>query len=353
MQKTKRVTMADVAAHAGVSSTAVSLVLNGRTGTRLSEEVAARVRAAARDLGYRPNLTARALTTRRSQVLGFVSEMVTTGRFGSDLIRGALEEARKQGQVLFIAETAGEPAAAGEEVDALIDRQVDGIIFAATRPDRLSIPAHPRETPVVMLNAVAEGEIAVLPDEYRGARNIVDLLLDAGHTNEVAVIGAALSQVEEESLTVAVRRRLQGIAASLDEHNVQPIAEIPCEPWSLQTGYRAVHGLLASGVRPRALICLNDRVAYGAYRALGEAGLGIPDDVSIVSFDDDDIAVYLDPTLTTAAFPYQEMGALAVRLLLAENPERKEYLVDMPIRVRGSVKLPGGVPISAGPDRAH
>jgi LacI family transcriptional regulator len=346
--------MADVAAKAGVSSTAVSLVLNNRVGTRLSEEAVARVRAAAADLGYRPNLTARALSTRRSQVLGFVSEFVTTGRFGSDLIRGALQEAKRHGQVLLIAETVGEPDAAREAVEALVDRQVDGIIFAATVPEQISIPAHPNETPVVMLNAVAHGaSIAVLPDEYEGGLEIVNLLLDAGHTQDVALIGETLSHVDNEELTAAVRLRLRGIKAALDLHKVHPVAEIPCQPWSLQSGFEAVRNLISGGTRPRALICLNDRLAYGAYRALAAAGLNVPDDVSVVSFDDDDIALYLDPPLTTAAFPYEEMGALAVRLLLADNPEEQEHLIHMPIRVRGSVKLTGEMPRSTGPDSAH
>jgi LacI family transcriptional regulator len=336
----KRTTMADVAEHAGVSKTAVSLVLNNRVGTRLSEDLADRVRSVAAELGYRPNLTARSLTTQRSQIVGFVSELVTTGRFGNALIRGALHEAKRQGHVLFIAETAGEPGAALEAVDALIDRQVDGIIFAATRPEQLEVPDIPKEIPVVMLNATAgDGIPSVLSDEYEGARKIVNLLLDAGHTADLAIIGRSQEQPEDDTLTVGVRRRLDGIWASINAHGVTPIAQVPCEPWSLESGYAAVREILDAGIRPRALICLNDRIAFGAYRALNEDDLHIPDDVSIVSFDDDDIAVYLEPKLTTAAFPYEQMGEMAVRVILEGGTPQPEYLVEMPIRVRGSVKL--------------
>jgi len=306
----------------------------------LSEDLAERVRSAAAELGYRPNLTARSLTTHRSQIVGLVSRLVTAGRFGNGLIHGALHEAKRQGHVLFIAETAGEPGAAGEAVEALTDRQVDGIIFAASRPEEIEVPEHPKGTPIVMLNAVAgDGIPAVLPDEYKGARKIVDLLLDAGHTQDVAIIGASYAQPGDMILMVGVRRRLEGIRASLDAHGVIPISQIPFEPWSLETGYAAVRELLDSGTRPRALICLNDRIAFGAYRALNEAGLSVPDDVSIVSFDDDDIAVYLEPKLTTAAFPYEQMGEMAVRVILEDTTPQHEYLVEMPIRVRGSVKF--------------
>lgn len=337
----KRVTMADVAKRAAVSTTAVSLVLNNRQGTRLSADVANRVRDAAKELGYRPNLTARALSTQKSHVIGFISERVTTDRLASGLIRGALQEAKKHGHVLFIAETEGEEGAVDDAVDALTDRQVDGIIYAATRPQNLRVPKHVGSTPVVMLNAVSD-EVAdtVLADEYEGARSIVEVLLEAGHTDDVVLLGRQLDQPADEWFTVAVERRMVGIADALDAHGVTPVAELPCQPWSVINGYQAIRGLLDSGVRPRALICLNDRLAFGAYRALNESGLKVGRDVAVVSFDNDDISVYLEPMLTTAGAPFEAMGARAVQLLLDEEQTRGEHLVPMPLLLRGSLKLP-------------
>lgn len=332
--------MADVALRAGVSTTAVSLILNNRQGTRLSDDAAARVRAAADELGYRPNLTARALSTQKSHVIGFISETVATDRLASGLIRGALREAKRQGHVLFIAETEGEAAAVDEAVDALTDRQVDGIIYAATRPQTLRVPARVGNTPVVMLNAFSDDvDDAVLADEFAGAQDIVDLLLDAGHADGVVILGRSLDQPDDEWLTTAVQRRLGGIWSSLDRHGVRPIAQLPCQPWSVKNGYEAVRDLLEAGIQPQALICLNDRLAFGAYRALSDANLAAGRDVAVVSFDDDDIAVYLHPMLTTAAAPFEDMGALAVRLLLDEGHEPGEHLVPMPLRVRDSVHL--------------
>lgn len=335
-----RVTMADVAREAGVSTTAVSLVLNERQGTRLSPESAERVRAAADKLGYRPNLTARALSTQKSRILGFISDQVTTDRLASGLIRGALQEAKRHGHVLFINEIEGELNAVDEAVDALTDRQVDGIIYAATRPHAFTIPDRVGSTPVVMLNAIsADSRDAVNADERRGATDIVDLLLDAGHTDGVVILGRSLDQPDDEWLTFAVQRRLAGIWESLAEHGVRPVAQIPCQPWSVKSGYEAIRDLLSAGVQPHALICLNDRLAFGAYRALSEAHLTAGRDVAVVSFDDDDIAVYLHPMLTTAAAPFEAMGALAVQLLLDHEHEPGEHLVPMPIRVRESVHL--------------
>ncbi|MFT3832447.1 MAG: LacI family DNA-binding transcriptional regulator [Micropruina sp.] len=338
----KRVTMADVAERAGVSPTAVSLIMNRREGTRVSEDAARRIRAAADELGYRPNLTARALSTQKSHVLGFISDLVTTDRLASGLIRGASQEAKKHGHVLLIAETDGQSGAAEEAFSALTDRQVDGIIYAATRPQSLSIPVRATGgTPVVMLNAVSDDVAgAVIADEYAGAAAIVQLLLDAGHTSNVVILGRSLDQPDDEWLTFAVRRRLNGIWDTLHSAGVVPVAQIPCQPWSVNNGHRGVRDLLDNGIRPGALICLNDRLAFGAYRALTEAGIRPGGDVAVISFDDDDIAVYLDPPLTTAAIPFEAMGAQAVQLLLQRDRVHGQQLVDMPIRVRNSVTIP-------------
>jgi LacI family transcriptional regulator len=335
----KRVTIADVARHAGLSRTAVSLILNNRVGTRLSPDAVERVRRATEELGYRPNLTARALASRRSHAIGFVSDRTATERYASALIHGALVEARSRGYVLFIAETEGQPDAEREAFDALIDRQVDGLIFATSWSRKLELPAPPPHTRLVLLNAVSDDvPTAILPDELRAGREIVDLLLNSGHRDGVVVIGRSPAQPADEWYTPTVQRRVEGIWASLLEHGVNPVAEVPCQRWYADEGYAAMRNLLVSGLRPQAVICLNDRLAFGVYRALTEFGIKIPDDTSLVSFDDDEIAQYLHPQLTTAALPYEEMGTLAVQLLLDPAAEEREYLVEMPIRIRESIR---------------
>jgi len=333
----RRVTLSDVAAHVGLSKAAVSQVLNSNPASRVSVDAAARIRAAAGELGYRPNLTARSLTTRKSGVIGLVSEAITTDRFGSGLIRGALAEAKRQGYVLFITETEDQQAAIVSSFGVLIDHQVDGLVYASIRPHPVELPDISAEVPIVMLNAVAAQPTAtVLADERAGGEAIVRLLLDAGHTDDVVIIGRDRS-VQPDWTTRAIERRLAGISAALAAYGVVPTAEVDMPEWDPDHGYEAMRDLLAGGRRPRAVIALNDRLAFGVYRALSEAGLRVSDDIAVVSFDDDDIALYLEPTLTTAALPYEEMGALAVRLLLDPDLAAGEHLVEMPIRVRGSV----------------
>ncbi|WP_338714277.1 LacI family DNA-binding transcriptional regulator [Streptomyces acidiscabies] len=142
-----RVTLADVARHAGLSVTAASLVLNRRPGTRISEEARARVFAAAEELGYRPNVAARSLRTRKTATLAFVSDAVATTRFAGDMIRGALEAARERDHVLLIAETQGDPEAERQAVEAMLDRQIDGFVYAAMACRRLTVPRRWRAAP--------------------------------------------------------------------------------------------------------------------------------------------------------------------------------------------------------------
>ena len=333
----RRVTQADVALLAGVSPTAVSLVLNEREGTRLSVDAAERVRKAARDLGYRPNLNARALSTQRSDAIGLVSDLAVINRDANSLVKGALRAARELGYTLFVAETESDPEAELEAIEALLDRQVDGIVFAVSRAREIVVPEVAKRTRLVLLNATSNAEhLSVLPDEYVGGRSVVELLARAGHTRGIAVIGADAPH-EDADVTVTVRRRLEGMWSAFREHDMEPFVTMATNDWNLATGHEFMRRLLASGQIPQVVICLNDRLAFGVCRALDEAGLRIPDDVSVVSFDDDIVAQFTQPPLTTVALPYAVMGELAVNLLMDPSAEHREYLVPMPIRIRGSV----------------
>jgi LacI family transcriptional regulator len=333
----KRVTLADVARLAGLSQAAASMILTGRSDTRLSAEAHERVHAAAAQLGYRPNIAARALRTDKTRTIAFISDFVATTRFASGLIRGALEAAEAARHVMLVLETGGDPAREMQAIEAALDRQVDGIIFAAMRAREVFIPAVPMATRVVMLNGTSSKfKASVLPDELEGGRLAVRVLREAGITEDIALIGH--NEMVERGLfrSETVARRLAGIRGTMAEYGMRFIAEESCWEWEPHHGYELVSKLLGQGIRPRALLCLNDRLAFGAYQALGEAGLRIPDDVAIVSFDNDELASYLRPGLTTIGLPHEEMGRQAVAMLLS-NDSPREILVPMPITVRASV----------------
>ncbi|GMA94962.1 hypothetical protein GCM10025881_17860 [Pseudolysinimonas kribbensis] len=123
----------------------------------------------------------------------------------------------------------------------------------------------------------------------------------------------------------------------MDELGLAFVAEESCWEWEPDNGYDVTSRLLERRDDVRALLCMNDRLAFGAYQALSEHGLRAGSDVSVVSFDNDELAAYLRPGLTTVSLPHEEMGREAVRLLLAAAPEPGEYLVPMPLIERSSV----------------
>jgi len=334
---TKRVTLADVARLAGLSQTAASMILNGRPDTRLSQDAHDRVNAAAQQLGYRPNVAARGLRTDKTLTIGFISDVVATTRFASGLIKGALKAAEEAGHVMLVLETGGEPAREAEAIAAVLDRQVDGIIFATMRARELFIPDLPADTPVVMLNATnARFSTSVLPDEAEGGRMAVELLVDAGYRSGIALIGQN-DEVERDIFRSAtVAKRIAGIRGAMAKHGLEFVAEESIWLWEPEDGYRTTKALLERRSDVRALLCMNDRIAFGAYQALGEAGLSVPGDVSVVSFDNDELAAYLRPGLTTIGLPHEEMGRRAVELLLS-GAEDGETLIPMPVVQRSSV----------------
>jgi LacI family transcriptional regulator len=336
-----RATLADVARLAGLSKTAASMVLNGREGTRLSAEAHRRVFAAAAELGYRPNVAARSLRTQKSATLAFISDIVATTRFAGDMIRGALDAAREHDHVLLIAETQGDESFEQHAIEAMLDRQVDGVIYAAMATRQLTVPEPLLTRPTVLLNAsTANGLACVLPDDEQAGQTVAAALIEAGHRDRIALIGRNRLKEGDSEVSLAAPARLRGIDRALQTIGASLVASVSCQDWLPEYGYAATRSLLRRSVPPSAIICMNDRLAFGAYQALADAGLGVPSDVSVVSFDDDAIAAWLRPGLCTAALPHAEMGRRAVELLLA-GPASDRCLVPMPLRRRGSIGAPG------------
>ena len=336
----KRVTLADVAKRAGLSTSAASMILNGRPDTRLSQDAHDRVNAAARELGYRPNVAARGLRTDKTLTIGFVSDLVATTRFASGLIKGALEAAEEAGHVVLVMETEGDTRREEEAIAALLDRQVDGVIFATMRARELFIPELPTGTHAVILNGTnALYPTSVLPAEDEGGRAAVELLVAHGHRDGIALIGQSDEAERDTFRSATVAARVAGIRSAMAEHGLSFVAEESIWLWEPEHGFEATARLMAERDDIRALICMNDRLAFGAYQALAEAGLRVPDDVSIVSFDNDEIAAYLRPGLTTVALPHEAMGRRAVELLLGDGAAEAHF-VPMPVIERASIASP-------------
>jgi LacI family transcriptional regulator len=329
-----RVTLADVARRAGVSRTTASFVLSGRDAEmRISAEAAQRVLRVAEKVGYRPNLTARSLRTSVTRTIGFISDTIATTQFAGEVIHGGLDAALAHDQLLFIAETGGDPRVEARLLEGMLDRQVDGLIYASMYTHEVAPPASLRGRPLVLLNCLADGfgAPAVIPDEIEAGKTAARVLLEAGHREDIYVVG------ETPTGVFAARERMRGIQQALRRARARLAGVVDCDWAQPESSYRAVRTLLADGQRPTALICCNDRLSLGAYQALQEAGLTVPDDVSVISFDDSDLASWLRPQLTTIALPHYELGRTAVELLIASRLEPIVHRIPMPLRLRESV----------------
>jgi LacI family transcriptional regulator len=325
----RRATLSDVARLAGVSGTTVSYILNGRAEEmRISRPTQERVRAAVAELDYRPNRSARSLRTRTTKTIGVITDFVASGMFASRMLSGANAAARALDHVLVIGETEGDPSVEGLLIDEMIERQVDGLLYVTRTTVRQPVPPGVTEGRLVMLNCMDPDRdvTAVLPDEGIGGRTAAKAILASGVDGEVYVVGE-----DPTPHAMAGPLRLTGINERLAEQHVELSGVVACE-WSVEAAYEAVHEWLGAGHRPKALICLNDRIAMGVYQALAEHHLVVPDDVSVVSFDGSELASWLRPRVTSVALPFQAMGALAVQLLL--DPSRSgssPHLVPMPL----------------------
>lgn len=335
-------TMHDVAAAAGVSQATVSLVLNNRGGSRVAEATRERVLQAMSELGYRPNAAAKTLRDGTAGLIGFVGDVVASSPFAGRIVEGAQDRAWDDGMLLLTVNTGGDPRLEDAAIDSLLQHRVAGIVYASMYHRRLDVPESLEGIPTVILNSedAAGRARAVVPDEFEGGLAATQALIDAGHRR----IGMINIETLDSGLPAAVDRHRGFVAAH--EHAglaIDPrlVREGDGNP---QGGYEHAMALMALPSPPTAIFCANDRTAWGAYMALDALGLEVPRDVSIVGFDNQEtLAPFLRPGLTTLALPFVEMGRRAVDILLEDvaqpdGPER----VRCPLVVRDSVAPPRG-----------
>jgi LacI family transcriptional regulator len=313
---------------------------------RISEDVEQRVMQAAATLHYRTNMVSVSLRTGSTRTIAFISDTVATTQLAGDLIKGALEAARERGVMLFIGETEGDAELEQLLLEAMHDRQVDGLILTSMFTRAITLPGNLAGTPAVLLNALSREPThlpSIVPDEDKAGRTAARVLLDAGYRDGIYLIGAGPDLHDGPPDSVAAVERLVGIRAELGTAGLSLAGARACPDWQPEYGFAATRDLLRTD-RPRALICCNDRLALGAYQALEDAGLTVPGDVSVVSFDDHPLATWMRPKLTTVALPHYELGRKAVDVLFDEiagnGPGRRPgavHRVPMPLRRRDSV----------------
>lgn len=324
-----RVRISDVASAAGVSIATVSASLNEVESARISADTRARVREVADRLGYVPNRLAQGLRAQRSSTIGFIGDRVATMPYAVGMVRGALEAARAADRVVLLMNGEGDPELESRELAALLQHQVDGVLYATVYHRSVEVPSGLGATPVVLVDAESADPTvsSVVPDEISGATTAVGELLKHGHRR--------IGFINNTDPILAATGRLAGYTRTLERAGIglDPALVVAAPSVGPEGGYQAARQLLELPERPTGLFCFRDLMAMGVYRAASEAGLRIPQDLSVVGFDNMEFAAGLHPGLTTVALPHYEMGAWGVRELLG--------LIDSPSRKVRQVKLHG------------
>jgi len=350
--KRGRATLRDVANGAGVSTTTASFVLSGRRDMRISAATEERVFQAARTLDYRRHLVPKTTIPPSASAIGLVSDVVATEPFAGEMVRGCIAAATNQGHVVLMADSEGVDDLEVSVVQALLSRGVDKFIYATMATSARAVPEALRDQRLVLANCVDPTlkAPAVIPDENGAGRTAATALADAGHTTGIWLVG------EVPDHGVAARRRLAGIKAGLHAAGLRLAGRIHCRWWPHESR-TALATLLEAGwwqtERPTAVIAMNDRAAMGVYQAVRAAGLRIPDDLSVVSFDNSDIARWLDPALSSVDLPYFDLGRQAVEFLLADDVHPEIHKLPMDLRARESVAAPSrSMPSASVPEPA-
>ena len=312
--KPKKPSMHDVARLAGVSRTTVSFVVNDVPNANIPDETRQRIWAAVAQLNWRPNAMARGLSSRRSHTIGFISDEIATTSAAGQMIRGAQDAAWNAGIMLLLVDTGLNRDLERSALEMMLERQVEGIIFATMYHRSVALPEQIDQVPVVLLDCFAEDRAvpSVVPDEVQGACHAVTALIERGHRrigfiNNIDAIPASSGRL------AGYQEALNNAGIAFDPALVYTVAATG------RGGYDGCVELMKRPEPPTALFCFSDVMALGVYDALRLLDLRIPDDVAVIGFDNQElIAAHIEPGLTTMALPHYAMGQWAVNYLL--NP---------------------------------
>lgn len=326
-----------IAELASVSIATVSRVINNKPGVR--DDVRKRVEKIIQDLDFRPNLMARGLVQRRSNVIGLM--VPRFDGYYSERVEAILKVCHENGYGVMIASAQADYEDELDNLSILYEKHVEGLIFFAahwTQELNILIRKISEKTPVVMVDQVIE-ELnipSILQDNYNGSRQAVQYLIECGH-RRIAYIAAPPSDPEG-------KKRQDAFCDTMKEHGI-PVDKrlIRQGLYSIESGYKEVEKLLDEpGDLPTAIFTANDNMAIGAINCLIKRGFNVPGDISVVGFDDIVVARHFNPALTTVRQDQVAVGTQAAELLLeyvkTKRVRIKKVILTQELIIRNSVK---------------
>jgi LacI family transcriptional regulator len=327
----RKPTMTDVARIAGVSQTSVSMILNRMVGARISDATRKRVVEAARDIGYElPGARRPYLVASQRNVIAYIVDEISTSPHAVVSFDGARDAGWESGFIVAAHVTRANAELEATTIESICrDPNVLGVIYSTIFTRRVSPPSELLELPTVLLNCHGGDHRfhAIVPGEVAGAFTATHYLIGKGHRR--------IGFINGESWMEASADRLKGYRQAL------ATADIAFDPrlsrngdWLPLQGYELALELLRSAAPPTAIFCANDLMAMGALEAAGKLGLRVPEDLSVMGYDDQELARYTHPPLSTLVLPNYEMGRQAMELLIDLAFHRKT-MRPMTIKVDG------------------
>lgn len=302
------VSIKDVARVAGVSDKTVSRVVNGEPN--VTADTIEKVQLAIADLGYIPNLAARSIRSNRTNIIGIITDFISTTPYSGDIVRGVQDWAGANGRTVLLANTDGDPNREANIWRTFKAHRIDGVLYVAMY-HRVVVPAAGEVSiPTVLVNSHPEdGYVypSIEPDDFGGSYDLTQHLISLGHRR--------IGYIRLNPLLLGANQRLEAFLAAAQAGGI-PASDLVIRlgmegPIGRETNYvyREALDILSLPDRPTALVCGNDEMALQAYLAALSLGLRVPDDITIVGFDDfRTVSLGLKPELTTVALPYYDLG---------------------------------------------
>ncbi|MGH9354109.1 MAG: LacI family DNA-binding transcriptional regulator [Terriglobia bacterium] len=305
----KPTSIKDIARMASVSHSTVSRAL--QNSSLVNRKTAEKIQRIARQSGYRVSAVARGLVTQKTRTVGVVVTAIADP-FVSEVVSGIEEAANRHGYSVFLAQSNAEPDREIKVVHSFAERRVDGIVVTSSRVGSLHLQLLSKmKVPIVLVNNQHPGEAvhSVMIQNVEASRQVTQHLIRLGH-RRIAYIGDRFGYQSDTE-------RLAGYREALEQASLTFLEELAVQgDGKPEGGMAAMRVLLGLAQPPTAVFCYNDMTALGALRCLHSDGLRVPQDISLVGFDDLFIASYTQPPLTTVRQPRRQMGLLAMEILL-------------------------------------
>lgn len=333
----KKETLIDIAKITGYSKSTISRVLNGKSEQyRISETAKNNILQVVKELNYKPNITAQSLRNNITHTIGLVLPHIDNPFF-ANIASIVISEAQKYNYTVMLIDTLEDPVQEERAIESLRARNIDGIILVPSGNNPEKLEDFSNHIPLILIDRYFEGHDLpyVSTDNYVGAYQATKLLLESGHRRILCIQGPEISITSHE--------RVRGCKNAVNELGDPNLLAIRGNDFSIQNGYIETKLAATQEVRPTAIFALSSTILLGTIKALNEHNIHVPEDISLISFDDNLYLDYLNPPITRVAQPLTNIGVIAVKMLMHKIVEKTdlntEILLQPTIIKRESIRV--------------